>query len=133
MLMSWEKNLELGVEEMDKEHMELVNHANALFEAMKSGNSDAFVVKHLEFLKAYTIHHFDHEEAFQKKIGYPDCEGHKVIHEAFKKVVSDLLVEVKTKGLGVKKRIEVNQMTMTWIRQHIGKEDKKVALFYKNL
>ena len=100
---------------------------------MKTGNSDVIVVKHLEFLKDYTIKHFNHEVAFQKKIGYPDCEAHKKIHEAFKKIVSDLLNEVKITGSSVEKRVEVNQMTMTWIRQHICKEDKKVATFYKNL
>lgn len=133
MLMSWEKSLELGVPEMDNEHIELINHANALFEAMHEGNNDAFVIKHLEFLKAYTIEHFDHEEIFQKKIGYPEQEAHKKIHEDFKTIVSDLLYEVKANGLGLKKRIEVNKMTMSWLRQHIGKEDKKLANFYKSL
>ena len=133
MLMSWEKNLVLNVPEMDSEHIKLIEHANNLFKAMQNGHDHDLVVKHLKFLEDYTREHFSHEEAFQIKIAYPDSENHKKIHDAFKKIVSNLIKEIQIHGLNEKKCIEINKMTMTWIRQHIAKEDKKVATYYKNL
>lgn len=132
MLMQWEKSLELGVEEMDREHRELVKHANVLFEAIKERKSDTVVIEHLKFLAKYAVEHFQHEEAFQRKIGYPGFNDHKKIHEDFKKTVVDLWKSVETKGLDVKTRIDVNTMTINWLKTHIGVEDKKVAQFYKS-
>lgn len=132
MLMQWEKQLDLGIEVLDNEHKELIEHANVLFTAIKDGKSDDQVMKHLEFLAAYTLKHFESEEKFQKKIGYPDYEAHRKIHQEFKGVVNALLDDVRKNGLSASKKIEVNRMTIDWLRKHIGIEDKKIATFYHN-
>lgn len=132
MLMQWEKSLELGVDQMDKEHRELVSHANKLFQAIKEKKSDAVLLEHLKFLAKYTLDHFQHEETFQKKIGYPEFNAHKAIHEDFKKTVSEMLKKAETNGLDVKMRIDINTLTINWLKTHIGVEDRKVANFYKS-
>lgn len=131
MLMQWEKSLELGVDQMDKEHRDLVAHANTLFQAIKEKKSDSVLLDHLKFLAKYTLEHFQHEEAFQKKIGYPDFNAHKAIHEEFKKTVLELTKKAESHGLDVKMRIDINTLTINWLKNHIGVEDRKVANFYK--
>jgi len=128
--MQWEKSLILGVDALDKEHRTLVEHANTLFEAIKERKSDEVVFKHLQFLADYTLTHFKNEEAFQRKIGYPDLENHRKIHDDFKKTVVELLGIAKSQGLDIKMRMEINALTINWLKTHIGVEDRKVANFY---
>ncbi len=130
MLMTWEQSLELGVPEMDREHKKLVAHANKLFEAIKNKGSDREIIDLLKFLARYTTEHFDHEERFQKKIQYPDLKAHHVIHEEFKKTVRDMLKEVEENGLTAKMKIDINTLTIRWLQNHIGVDDRKIARYY---
>jgi hemerythrin len=63
---------------------------------------------------------------------YPDFENHKRIHDDFKITVLDLLKDIEINGIDLKTRIEVNTMTINWLKKHIGVEDRKVAEYYKN-
>lgn len=125
---NWEKSLILGIKEIDEQHNGLIDHANTLFEALgdKSRSNDE-IMDMMKFLAIYVQKHFSSEEQLQKRHKYPFYEEHHKIHEEFRKVVSELLKEIEMNGLTVSKKLEINRMTIDWLKNHIGKEDKKLA------
>lgn len=133
MKFKWEENLVLGIDQMDNEHLELVNQANKLFDALgdpeKSSNE---IVDTLNFLAGYVVNHFDSEEKLQQKYGYPLFKQHKVIHEDFKSQVITLIQDIEANGLKTSQKLSINKMVINWLKNHIGVEDKKLAEYIKS-
>jgi len=132
MKFKWEQSLMYGVEPMDSEHERIINQVDALYDAIQNHESDEVILETIKFLSKYVEEHFDSEEKLQKKYAYPEIESHKQIHTDFKKLVGDLIDEVKTKGLTAKRKIEINKMVLQWLRDHIAKDDKIVAEHIKS-
>lgn len=126
----WEETLVLNVPLMDKQHMELVEQADKLFEALGDpAKSTQEINEMLKFLADYVVNHFNAEERLQRQYNYPDYEKHHEIHEAFKATVSDLIKSIEADGLKTTKKLAINKMVMQWLKQHIGVEDRKLAVY----
>jgi len=80
-------------------------------------------------LSAYVVEHFANEEAFMERMGYPELEDHKKIHENFKKSFSELLPKIETFDDRAFRMALTD--AFTWIISHIGKTDKKYAKYYE--
>lgn len=133
MKFQWEDSLVLGIDQMDQEHMELVQQANKLFDAL--GNPDKSskeIVETLNFLAGYVVNHFNSEEKLQQKYGYPSFTEHKRIHEGFKSEVVALIQDVESNGLKTSQKLSINKMVINWLKKHIGVEDRKVAEYIKS-
>ncbi|NJL25062.1 MAG: hemerythrin family protein [Calothrix sp. SM1_5_4] len=59
--------LGLGVEEMDKEHMELITRMNSLYRAVQEKKPAPVILDRLCSLGDYTQKHFADEEAYMAK------------------------------------------------------------------
>lgn len=71
------KDMEVGVVEIDAQHMELVNRLNALTSMGHDAVSREETHKTLVMLEDYIIKHFSDEEEIQRKNNYPEYESHK--------------------------------------------------------
>jgi hemerythrin-like metal-binding protein len=80
-LMSWDDGLDVGVDAMNAEHKRLLSLMNALYDAVQADAPGADVLAKLAALKAATVEHFAHEEAYMDEIGFPGAPGHKLIHK----------------------------------------------------
>lgn len=128
MKFQWEDNLMVGVPQMDREHKELIEKANTLFEALGNPEkSTKEIIDIVNFLTRYVVNHFNSEERLQKKYNYPDYNRHHKLHEDFKANVMSLKADIEANGLTTSKKLEINRQLIQWLQQHIGKEDKKLG------
>lgn len=68
------------VQEMDKEHIILIDKMNKLYEANEKNQPFETIKNLLEDFGNYTVTHFRDEEAFMEKIKFEGVEIHKEIH-----------------------------------------------------
>ncbi len=80
-LLQWSAQLDIGVDEMNYEHQDLLDLMNNLHDAYESKQSFENQKKCFLKLKMATIEHFEHEEKFQEKIGWAKLATHKIIHQ----------------------------------------------------
>ncbi|NBH72320.1 response regulator [Clostridiaceae bacterium] len=85
----WKEEYNIGVELIDKEHQELFQYINRLFQLTQKkwgwNNSRQSCRKGIEFFKKHAVEHFADEEAYMISIGYKGVEQHRRIHEGFLK------------------------------------------------
>ena len=128
-IFNFEAEFKLGIDEVDNEHIKLVEMLNAVHALIREGKKDEARVYFSETLSAYVVEHFANEEAFMERMGYPELEDHKKIHENFKKSFSELLPKIESFD-DRSFRMALTD-AFTWIISHIGKTDKKYAKYYE--
>jgi hemerythrin len=123
----WDKSLEVGNQQIDDQHKQLIEALNSFLKARDEKKSDSELKKSLDFLNDYTIKHFYEEEQLQKKYGYPDYENHKKLHEGIKKVVRDLQIQLIMKGPSEALFNDVQVKVGDWLVTHIKSQDTRIA------
>jgi hemerythrin len=74
----------------------------------------------------YTQVHFKAEEAYLKKIGYPELAAHEKEHQAFLEKAAALAVVA---GDGVQDCAGLHDYLRGWLLEHILKSDMRYRLF----
>jgi hemerythrin len=128
-IFNFEAEFKLGIDEVDSEHIKLVEMLNAVHALIREGKKDDARQYFSETLSAYVVEHFANEEAFMERMGYPGLEDHKKIHENFKKSFSELLPKIESFDDHAFRMALTD--AFTWIISHIGKTDKKYAKYYE--
>lgn len=128
-MLKWCSDYEIGVEEIDREHREIIDHFEKLYELMKMGQGHAYYDELIKFLEHYVVHHFEHEEALQERVGYSDYEHHKKLHTDFKNQVSDLMSHYDASNITNADLVKMNLYIKNWLVEHILNEDKKISRF----
>lgn len=80
-LMEWSDQLDVGVQEMNHQHQDLLDLMNTLYEGNNEGKSFEELLPTLSKLKEYTIRHFKEEEEYMESIKFDGLASHKIIHE----------------------------------------------------
>ncbi len=115
----WSKDLNTGIEVIDKQHRRIVEYINELNTANDTGDLSA--VNHvLGELVDYTLSHFSFEEELQLKANYPFYKAHKRVHEIFTKKVAEFQQRA-AKGENVAP--EILSMLKIWLVNHIKGDD----------
>ncbi len=115
----------LGIELVDKHHKNLIDIVNDLFDALTRGAKTEVIEYFISRLKVYSLAHFKSEEEFMMKHRYPDLLSHKIIHKKFIDKVDEFSVKIGKESIGK----ELITFLVTWLIDHILKEDKKYADF----
>ncbi|MCT4631583.1 MAG: bacteriohemerythrin [Firmicutes bacterium] len=123
---------ETGIERIDKEHKEIIDAFEELYNRMHRGEGHNYYDDLLEFLDKYVDEHFKNEEDLQEEIDYPDIEEHKNIHKSFRDTILSIEEKHKNKEVTNKDLIEINLMIKEWLVNHILVEDKKLAGYIKS-
>lgn len=119
-LIEWSPKLDVGIEEINRQHQRLIYIANELYR-LKLRDGDHHALQRLvDSLINYTATHFNYEELLMERNGYPDLENHKVRH-------NDLVQDV----IRFKKRVdnhedvidELLEFVKAWLMNHIMKSD----------
>lgn len=121
--MTWKDSLAIGIPAIDKQHRELCDQVDNLFDACSGEKGADRVKKTLDFLASYTVRHFADEEAFQQKIKYPKFQQHKAMHTEFLAQVTKLKKEATENGINITMVIKINQMISDWLINHIKGTD----------
>ncbi len=126
-LIEWNKELELGIPEIDKQHKKLVDMLNNFYTELEEGHKREAAEHFLKELEEYLSYHLDYEENYMEEIGFPELENHKKAHEMFKKI----FIEEKERYLnGDEKALrEIIAFAFSWLFSHIMKTDRKYAKY----
>ena len=129
----WTPNLSVGVEHIDDQHKKWFEKANALFEAGKKRRAKDYINTMLDFLDEYTKQHFRDEEAYMKKIRYPEIDAQKKAHASFINDIAKLKSDYDKSGGNIVVIINANKMVINWLTNHIRTMDKKIGDYVKTL
>jgi hemerythrin len=121
----WNDSYLLGIDEIDKQHKMIFKLANSI----SSKNTQAEIASSVLELYKYTRTHFSDEELIMEKVGYPDLNKHKEMHN---KIINNLNA-ISATQLRENDSIEkLKIFAMRWIAQHVMVHDKKFIIFYQN-
>ncbi len=125
-LFQWSEALDVGIEEVNRQHMILINIVNELYDLIQAERSGSAVRRVLDGLVDYTVNHFGYEEHLLEKFAYPDVAEHKQKHQALIEKVSDFVRRVDS-GEDVSQ--ELLEFLEAWLKKHIQGADKDYAQF----
>jgi len=125
------KDMEVGVLEIDTQHMELVDRLNALTSMGHDAVSKEETQKTLDLLEEYIVKHFSDEEELQRQNKYPEYEAHKKMHELYINEFQKLKKEFAENGYSLKFTMDLNSSLINWIVKHIKSADVELGKFLK--
>ncbi|MCL2792226.1 MAG: bacteriohemerythrin [Spirochaetaceae bacterium] len=132
-LVVWENKFVTNIDLIDKQHKELVNLTNNLYQTCMGRDpdkvKDAFK-KALQQMVEYVRFHFNAEVELLKRINYPDYPAHKAMHD---ELIGKILEAAQDYNSG--KHFVPNSFVRTlkdWVFGHIAFHDKNYALYIAN-
>jgi hemerythrin len=129
MKIEWQDSYSIGVEEIDRQHKQLINTYNAFFTAYFDGKADREVVRLLGFLEEYAAVHFADEEALQQRIGFPDYQQHRQQHQELTQKVAELKARINKEGLSADLVSSAGLLMTGWLIEHISVMDRAIGEF----
>jgi hemerythrin len=129
MAIEWDPGLEIGIEEIDRQHRELFRRLDRLLEAVRARNARAEIPRLLEFLADYVVTHFTAEEHLMRSKGYPDLPAHKAEHDGFLTELEALKKQYALEGASTVLVIKVSNRVTSWLREHIYSADRQLGIF----
>lgn len=128
MALLWTANLKTGIDWQDEQHQELFDRIGKLIDGMTKGAGKDEISELFSFLDSYVVEHFGQEEEKMKKLNYPDKDSHFAEHKTYVDEIRNLEERVK-ENIDTKLLIDTQKTVVDWLRSHIGKTDKALALF----
>lgn len=127
-IIQWTDAMSVGVEDLDNDHRVLIDLMNQL--AGADARRDRINLEAvLDELVDYTVFHFEKEEGYLERAGYPALEGHRRLHAQLTEQVFAIrrrVVASTQTELGD----EVLAFLSNWLQEHILKTD---ALYTRHL
>ncbi len=81
----WQKEFNIGVDSIDKEHQRLFKIINRIFSFKdEEANRKWACQEGIKFFKEHALKHFADEEAYMISIGYEGFDQHRRIHRSFR-------------------------------------------------
>ena len=119
----WTSDLDVGVEELNNQHKELIARMETVYQTNLSDTKDKIVAA-IQHLLECVVEHFTYEEGYLASINYPTLAAHKQIH---KNLVTDMsaFAESFTKGSSEKLGDEFMAFLDMWVTTHITVIDGK--------
>jgi hemerythrin len=127
-LFDFENEFRLGIDEIDNEHVKLIDMLNEVHRLISIGERDQARQYFGETLSSYVNEHFTNEEKFMESIQFAGLEEHHKIHENYKKSFQQLLPLIESYDEAAFRAALSD--AFTWIINHIGKTDRRYAKFY---
>ena len=81
---TWQKEYNIGVDIIDKEHQRLFQIINKLFDFKEEKSSYWACQEGIKFFKTHAMKHFSDEETYMESIHYAGLEQHRRIHTSFR-------------------------------------------------
>ena len=127
----WNKNLETGIDLIDRQHKELFSRIDKLELAILTREEDVELVRLIEYLESYVSEHFSAEEDIMEKTNYPDLIIHQVEHEKFTSFYNSLKKEYLLKGADCYLALDVDKQIRKWWENHVLKTDMAYIPHFK--
>lgn len=134
--MLWKDKYELGVPLIDSQHKELFRRVDLFMQTLRSPVSWEEKVEKvnetLEFMKAYVVTHFEDEEAYQEKIGYPGLKEHKALHKGMVAYVVEVATQYEQQGYDERLMQQFGGKLLAWLINHVASEDQRIGAYERS-
>jgi len=128
-----EQDFGIGIEQIDKQHRELLDRMDLLRDAMRRGKSRETIHSTLRFLENYVIEHFTTEERYMQRYSYPGLLTHRAEHEKFLKDLAayrEKFTALEAQGeLTTFLGLDIVRKLNDWFANHIIEVDKKMGAY----
>lgn len=126
-LLAWTDELSVGIEEIDRQHMELVALLNELHVAITEHRASSACLAILDKLIEYTRVHFTVEESLFRILDYPGYGPHRQEHEKLIEQIVGFQQKLKNENGNV--TFELLHFLRGWLTHHILGTDKAYVPF----
>jgi hemerythrin-like metal-binding domain len=120
MRQQWEETLATGLQELDSQNRELLEHIDALLNA-ESGRR---AKEELEFLEACAERHFAREQRLHEQSGYPQAETHMALHHNYLATFRRLKKRYLEQGPTLSNILSFHRNIVQQLKEHIRLHDK---------
>ena len=127
----WKDTYSIGDETIDAEHKKLLDIAKEAFEEVEPILRLIKIREVLSELYTYMKTHFSHEEAYMKKIKYPQLKEHKALHDEIVERINHFVKQLPTMKESVFEK-ELAKIIDIALVHHIILEDKKIVDWLKS-
>jgi hemerythrin-like metal-binding protein/diguanylate cyclase (GGDEF)-like protein len=121
----WSPRYEVGVDVLDGQHRELLEHINRLGDALRSGQDFDQLVDTLKELVRYTEHHFGTEERLMDELG-ARSERHRAEHRRLLDSLMRFTLRLDADGV-----MQSAAFLQDWLYRHIDEVDRPFAAFLR--
>lgn len=125
----WDSKFSVHVDEMDRQHQVWFQCINDLIEAISSQQGVSALDRVFPEVIRYTEYHFQEEEGFLEKSGYPDLERHRLEHRRFEERMRELYRAYKEEDAPIS--LAVLEQLVNWLKDHILGTDMRYGEFVK--
>lgn len=122
--MEWTDKLVLGLEPMDRTHVEFVDAYNRLLNV-----SGAALLDEMDAFIAHSVEHFDQENRWMEKIGFPGC--HKAEHDRVLAVCRDVRKRME-RGDDALGRQLIQELPL-WFDNHVATMDAALSAYIESI
>lgn len=127
-MFEFKKEYETGIQEIDREHKQFFAYINSAVEALDLPEDRApkAASELLDVLMNYAETHFEHEEAYMRRINDDVLPSQKEAHDAFRARLAEMTArrdQLVLKDLG-----DIFIFMAKWLQEHIKTQDKKIGL-----
>ena len=129
--LQWEDKLSVGIELIDRQHKQWIDHFNHAAEAVAVQQSAMHITKTLGFLVDYTETHFSTEEKHMAAHNYGGLDEHKAKHDELRQTLADLVQDYREEGVTYKLADAVDTFLGNWLIKHIQTVDIKFGTFVR--
>lgn len=130
--MEWNDSIATGVEAIDNQHREIINHVNHVLGCCGREESRENVYQALDNLGSYTIEHFQYEEKIQKEKQYPEYGTHRREHDALVELLQGLLSQFENGEPYTAITWRANSDLSQRLWQHFSESDKAFTTYLQN-
>jgi hemerythrin len=127
-LMEWNEQLDIGLDEINRQHQTLLHLINELYYLLKHNSGLSSIKRVVQGLIDYTANHFKYEETLFAQIGYEQTQDHIDKHA---QLVDEVLAFQKRVERGEDIGEELMSFLKNWLSQHIMREDRAYTDVFK--
>lgn len=129
MLITWNEDLRTGDDQIDHQHMYLIEQTNRLYELAANGVSPDECERIVTKLLKYVQKHFSAEENLMGELAYPGVSEHRQAHQSFTAKVNAYYVRIKNGETLTPETVKY--LLADWFENHIRKYDLDLARYSK--
>ncbi|MFZ4855493.1 MAG: bacteriohemerythrin [Desulfuromonadaceae bacterium] len=126
-ILKWSSELEVGLEQIDNQHKQLINIINELTIAVEYDQPNSVLLPIVDKLQEYANSHFKAEEDLFTTYDYPDREVHEAEHTTF--IGSIKYIRRQCEIIDTSMSTKIRDFLLQWLCTHIKVNDKAYMRF----
>jgi hemerythrin-like metal-binding protein len=127
--LDWTADFELGIQEMDEQHKQLIDLVNTMHASLKQGKNKKEVKDNIRSFVDFASYHFGNEEQYFEQFAYDNAKEHTQEHKAFVKEILQFQSDYSANK--IKFLDDLMPYIKKWLHKHFSITDKKYAILFK--